>query len=251
MNRRRMLRWVIGMSLAAHASLLRAQGSALRRVGVLAPSTHAKEEVTLKPFFDEMRQLGWIEGKTVAYDRAYADDRQDALPGRAAELVARKPDLIYAPPGSAAVAAKKLTDTIPIVFARVVDPVRAGLVSTLARPGGNATGISSIADSLAPKRVQLLREILPGVKRIGLLGTPTDPNDAASTAALAALAASLGLTLIRANASSPAEFDAAIGALVAQRAEAVITESVLAFNLRALGIRAPSSILLRADRMIE
>src|SRR5438309_7238533 len=134
MNRRRMLRFAIGAGVAACALPLWAQNpaSGLRRVGVLAPSTRAKEEITLKPFFDEMRRLGWIEGQTIAYDRAYADDQQQDMPRLAAELVARQPELIYAPPQTAALAARQATRTIPIVFAAVSDPVGVGLVSSLA-----------------------------------------------------------------------------------------------------------------------
>ena len=128
---------------------------------MLAPSTRGKEEVTLKPFFDEMRRLGWIEGQNIAYDRTYADDRHKDLPRLAAELVAHKPELIYAPPQIAAMAARQATQTIPIVFATGIDPVAAGLVTNLARPGGNVTGVVSAIDSLAPKRLELLREILP------------------------------------------------------------------------------------------
>ena len=108
MNRRRILRFAIGVGVSAVAAPLWAQTPAtnMRRVAVLAPSTRAKEEVTLKPFFDEMQRLGWIEGQTIAYDRAYADDRHENLPRLAAELVARKPELIYAPPQVAAVAAR-------------------------------------------------------------------------------------------------------------------------------------------------
>ena len=97
---------------------LRAQPAAagLHRIGVLAPGTAAKEAVTLKPFFDEMQRLGWTEGRNIAYDRAFADDRTDQLPRIAVELVARKPELIYAPPATAAVAARQATRAIPIVF---------------------------------------------------------------------------------------------------------------------------------------
>ena len=108
MNQRRLLVFALGAGVAAHAILLRAQPSSegMRRVGVLAPSTRAKEEITLKPFFDQMRQLGWVEGQNIAYDCVYADDQQQTLPRLAAELVARNPEVIYAPPSVAAVAAK-------------------------------------------------------------------------------------------------------------------------------------------------
>lgn len=138
MNQRRVLMFALSASLAGHAALLRAQtpAASLRRVGVLAPSTRAKEDVILKPFYDEMQRLGWIEGQTVAYDGVYADDHQQDLPRLAAELVARKPELIFAPPPVAALAAKQATRTIPIVFATGIDPVGAGLVASLSRPGG-------------------------------------------------------------------------------------------------------------------
>ena len=206
MNQRRLLVLAMGAGLAGHARLLLAQTATagMRRVGVLAPSTRAREEVTLKAFFDEMRELGWIEGQNIAYDRVYADDQQQALPRLAAELVARRPDLIYAPPQSAAVAAKRATSVIPIVFATGTDPVGTGLVMSLADPGGNATGVISVIDSLAPKRLQLLREAMPGVKRLGLIGNPDDPRLKLDRIALERVTSALGVTLIVAEASTHA-----------------------------------------------
>lgn len=236
MNQRRLLILALGASLSGHAALLRAQtpAASLRRVGVLAPSSRAKEEVTLKPFFDQMRELGWIEGQNIAYDRVYADDQQQMLPRLAAELVARKPELIYAPPTPAALAAKQATQGTPIVFGAVSDPVGSGLVTSLARPGGNVTGISVFAESLAPKRVELLREILPGLKRLGLLRDPTDPAAKLDQQALAPLAAPLGLTVVVAEVAKPADLDAAVASLVAERVDAIVlAASPLFYNARA------------------
>ena len=234
MNQRRLLVLAMGASLAGHVPLLRAQAATagMRRVGVLAPSTRAREEVTLKAFFDEMRELGWIEGQNIAYDRVYADDQQQALPRLAAELVARRPDLIYAPPQSAAVAAKRATSVIPIVFATGTDPVGTGLVMSLADPGGNATGVISVIDSLAPKRLQLLREAMPGVKRLGLIGNPDDPRLKLDRIALERVTSALGVTLIVAEASSPAGFDAAVASLIGQRVDAITMSGSIATNLR-------------------
>jgi putative tryptophan/tyrosine transport system substrate-binding protein len=206
MNQRRLLVLALGATFSGQAALLQAQalGGGRRRIGVLAPSTQAKKEITLKPFFDQMRQLGWVEGQNIAYDRAYADDQQQTLPALAAELVARKPDLIFAPPTPSALAAKLATATIPIVFAAVWDPISTGLVASLARPGGNVTGICVFAESLAPKRFQPMREILPGVKRIGWLGDSTDPATRIEQQALRPLAASMGLTMIYAEGDNPA-----------------------------------------------
>ena len=238
MTQRRLLLLALGANLSGHAPLLRAQAAAagLRRVGVLAPSTRAKEEITLKPFFDQMRELGWIEGQNIVYDWVCADDQMAILPRLAAELVARKPDLIYAPPTPAALAAKQATRTIPIVFGAVTDPVGIGLVSSLARPGGNVTGMSTtVTESLWPKRVQVLREILPSVKRVGLLGDSNDPATKSVQHSLAQQAAPLGLTFPLAEAANPAEFEAAVAKLVAERVDAILISGngVLASNLRA------------------
>lgn len=235
MNQRRLLVLALGASLAGHAALSRAQTPAgtMRRVGVLAPSTHAKEEITLGPFFEQMRQLGWVEGKTVAYDRAYADDQQQRLPRLAADLVARGPDLIYAPPTPAAVAARQATRTIPIVFGAVWDPVSTGLVASLPHPGGNVTGICVFAESLAPKRVQLLRELMPRAKRIGWLGDATDRATRFEYEAFAPLAATLGVTIVFAEAANPAAAEAAVASLIDQRVDVIYTgTSPLLYNMR-------------------
>ena len=236
MNQRRLFVLMFGAGLASREALLRAQTSAVavRRVGVLAPSTRAKEEITLRPFFDEMRRLGWIEGQNIAYDRVYADDQQQTLSRLASELVARKPEVIYAPPTPAAVAAKKATHTIPIVFGFVTNPVGIGLVVSLARPGGNVTGVTGFSESLAPKRIELLREILPGVKRLGFLHDATDSATTLVQQALAPLVTSWGLTTSFAGASNPVEFDAAVGRLVAERVDAILPEgsASITFNLR-------------------
>ena len=234
MNQRRLLMLAMGAILAGHAELLRAQTATavIRRVGVLAPSTRAREEVTLKAFFDEMRQIGWIEGQNIAYDRVYADDQHQALPRLAAELVARRPDLIYAPPQSAAVAAKRATSVIPIVFATGTDPVGTGHVMRLARPGGNATGVISVIDSLAPKRLELLLEVVPSVKRLGLIGNPDDPRTKLDRIALERVTSALGVTLIVAEASSPAGFDAAVASLIRQRVNAITMSGSIGTNLR-------------------
>ena len=236
MPQRRRLALAVFASLSGCAPLLSAQtsGTLLRRVGVLAPSTREKEEITLKPFFDEMHRLGWVEGQSIAYDRVYADDQHERLPRLAAELVARKPALIYAPVTPATVAARQATQTIPIVFGTVWDPVGIGLVASLGRPGGNVTGISSYSDSLTPKRVELLREFMPGVKRLGFLSDPTDPTTTFDRQALAPLGASMGLRFAFAETINTADFDAAVGRLFVERVEAILPvgTGALVFNMR-------------------
>ena len=234
MNRRHALRFAVIAGLGARTSRSLAQTPAAgpRRVGVLAPSTRAKEEDILKPFFDEMRALGWIEGLTIAYDRAYAGDQQQDLPRLAAELVARQPDLIYAPPLPAALAAGQATRTIPIVFGSGTDPVGAGLVSSLAHPGGNVTGVLSVVKSLAPKRVEMVHQTLPAAKRIGFLGDPRDARFHIDRTALAPAATALDLTIVVGEASNPVEFDAAVAKLIVQGVDVIYGTGTRANNLR-------------------
>ncbi|MGJ7512577.1 ABC transporter substrate-binding protein [Variovorax sp. GT1P44] len=218
--------------LASNAALQAQTATGLRRVAVLAPSTRANEDITLKPFFDQMRELGWIEGQNIAFDRVYADDRHQDLSRLATELVVRMPELIYAPPQIAAMAARQATRTIPIVFATGTDPVGAGLVASLAHPGGNVTGVVSVIDSLALKRLEVLREMLPNAKRIGLLGDPKDPRLNFDRSALASLPLALGLTVVVAEASNPVELDAAVAKLLGQEVDVIVGATTITSNLR-------------------
>jgi putative ABC transport system substrate-binding protein len=238
MNRRRRLLQALAASPWAGATLLRAQpsGGGLRRVGILAAGTHPKMELILASFFNQMRQLGWSEGQNIAYDRVYADDQQDRLPALALQLAARKPEIIYAPPAPAAVAAKQATQTIPIVFGLVADPVGIGLVKDLAHPGGNITGMASgfVATNIVSKRIEMLREILPAAKRLGLIGDSTDPSSRLTQQALAPLAASLGMTFVYAEGANPAEFEVAAARLFAERVDAIspVGTAILIGSLR-------------------
>lgn len=232
-----------GAGLIAGLGRSFAQDATPRRVGVLAPSTRAREEATLKPFFDEMKRLGWSEGHNIVYERVYGDDHQDRLPRLALDLVARHPELIYAPPQPAAVAARRATSTIPIVFATGTDPVGAGLTESLARPGGNVTGIGMF-DSLAPKGLELLGEILPATRRIGLVGDPADPRFDIDRSALAPLLPRLGMSLQALPARDPSTLEAAVGQLMSGRVEAVFTCSSITFNLRRqlIGLTLPERV---------
>ena len=242
MTSRRLLLMATVVALQGVGRSSRAQPDAKpRRVGVLAPSTAAREAVTLEPFFDEMRKLGWIEGRNIVYERAFGDDRPGGLAQAAAALVAGKPELIYAPPSPAAVAAQRATRTIPIVFGTGTDPVGTGLVASLARPGGNVTGVVSVIDSLAPKLVELLLAVLPAARRIGLLDDPADPRSLLDRRVLGPLAAARGLALVPVPTRGADDFDAAVSLLLAQRVDAIVTSSALVFNLRARLLQAAAA----------
>jgi putative ABC transport system substrate-binding protein len=128
---------------------------------------------------EALRELGWIEGKNIIWERRYAEDRLDRLPELAAELVRLKVDLIMAPGTLAPLAAKRATATIPIVMTAAGDPVGSGLVSSLARPGGNVTGISLMVPELGGKRLELLKDLLPRIARVAVLWDAANPYPAA------------------------------------------------------------------------
>ena len=138
------------------------------RIGFLDPSTASGSAVLVEAFRQEMSKLGWIEGKNITIEYRFAEQKPERLPELAADLVRLKVDLIVTS-GTAALAAKKATTTIPIVMANAGDPVGAGLVASLARPGGNVTGLSSLAPELNTKRLEILKDAVPKLARVGLL----------------------------------------------------------------------------------
>jgi putative ABC transport system substrate-binding protein len=169
----------------------------------------------------------------VTYDRAFANDQQQDLARLAVELVSRGPEVIYAPPTPAAFAAKRATNSIPIVFGAVWDPVGSGLVASLPHPSGNVTGLCVLTESLGPKRLELLREVLPKIKRLGWLGDETDPTTKYEREVMRPIAASYGITIIEAEASNPATAEIATQRLISNGAEVIYAgTSPLVYNLR-------------------
>ena len=142
------------------------------RIGFLDPSTGSGSAVRLDAFRQEMSTLGWIEGKNIAIEYRFAEQKIERLPELAADLVRLKVDLIVVPGNPTALAAKRATTTIPIVMTNAADPVGAGLVASLARPGGNVTGFSNLSFELNTKRLETLKDAVPKLARVGLLRTP-------------------------------------------------------------------------------
>ncbi len=164
--------FLVAFAAAAVAAPRRASSQRLGRVvrvGWLGTSPLAAGPHIVEAFRDGLRQAGWIEGQNLTIDFALAEGRLERLPELAAELVRRKVDVIFAPAQPAALAAKKATSSIPIVFALTEDPVSLGLVTSLARPGGNATGLSQQYPELVAKRWQLLKEVAPRISRVAVL----------------------------------------------------------------------------------
>ena len=150
---------------AAHAH----QAGKIFRIGFLDPSTASSMAAQLEAFRQELRKLGWIEGKNISIEYRYAEGKLDRYPELAADLVRLKVDLIVVSGGATPLAAKKATSTIPIVMTSTGDPVSQGLVASLARPGGNVTGNSSLSPELNTKRLEILKDAVPKLAQVGLL----------------------------------------------------------------------------------
>jgi putative tryptophan/tyrosine transport system substrate-binding protein len=157
------------MLLAPCSSAQAQQAGKVPRIGFLDNSTASSIAVFSEAFRQELSKLGWIEGKNIAIEYRFAEQRLDRLPELAADLVRLKVDLIVVSGISAALVAKKATATIPIVMTTAGDPVYSGLVASLARPGGNVTGLSNLATELNSKRLEVLRDAIPKLLRVGFL----------------------------------------------------------------------------------
>ena len=142
------------------------------RIGFLDASTASGIAVLVDAFRQELSKLGWIEGKNITIEYRFAEQKTERLPELAADLVRLKVDLIVVSGTTAALAAKKATTTIPIVMTNAADPVGAGLVASLARPGGNVTGLSGLGAELNTKRLEILKDAVPKLARVGLLRPP-------------------------------------------------------------------------------
>ena len=222
---------LLAAPLAAEAQ----QAAKVARIGYLATNLAASPHLR-EAFRQGLRDLGYVEGRNVVIEYRDAEGKLERLPALAAELVALKVDVIVAAGTPAALAAKQATRTLPIVFAAAADPVTSGLVTSLARPGGNVTGLSSLAPELVGKRLELLKQAVPGVSRVavlwqpGALGERTE-KDMLKGAEVAARA--LGVRLQFVEARGPADFDRAFSDMTRARAGALtVLPSTMFFSER-------------------
>ena len=199
-------------------------------VGFLGPNSAATTP-NVAWLLDGLKQAGYIEGRNLAVEYRFAEGRIDQLPALAADLVRRQVQVLVANGTPAALAAKGATSTIPIVFELGTDPVQAGVVAGLSRPGGNITGVTNIAATLAAKRLELLHQLVPHSDTIGIL---TDPvaDRSTQTMDLQDAAGALGLKAVVLNASNDQEIDAAFGAIKEQRIAALLLTDQTFFNSR-------------------
>jgi putative ABC transport system substrate-binding protein len=196
------------------------QGARIPRIGVITWLPHP--DAFKKAFLDGLREYGWEEGRNLQIDWRAADARADRVDMLVAELVALKVDLIVAEFTPVAVAARKATATIPIVMAPAGDPVSTGLVSSLARPGGNVTGLSNVAAELAGKRLELLQQAVPALARVGLLVNGRDPIDRSFVESTQQAAAAARLQLQLAEMPNSADLERAFALLRSARVTAAI-----------------------------
>ena len=215
--RRREFVALLGGAVAAGPLLARAQQLAkIPRIGIIDDSP------IWNAFRQGLRDLGYLEGQNIAFEYRYAGGLPDRLAWVAAELVRRPVDLIATFGTPPTHAAKQATTTIPIVMIGIGDPVGAGLVSSLGRPGGNVTGNTILGPDVAGKRLQLLKEVIPSLSRVAFLWNPENASHPAQLAELQVAVQTLGIKLLPFAVRSSDEFDSAFAAIVSERADAFL-----------------------------
>jgi len=223
MMKRREVITLLGGAAAAWPMAARAQQPGKTyRIGILSAGTAEVLELEVV-FSDALRELGWIEGKNVILDYRYADNRLERLPELAADLVRLKVDVIMAIGTLAPLAAKQTTTTIPIIMAAAGDPVASGLVTSLARPGGNVTGMSLMVPDVAGKRLELLRAIVPRIAQVAVLWNGANPYPGFVFKETQVAGHTLGVRVQSLEVQGASDFDSAFEAARRQRPDALIT----------------------------
>ncbi|MFZ0115737.1 MAG: ABC transporter substrate-binding protein, partial [Xanthobacteraceae bacterium] len=209
------------------------QQTALPLVGFLGAVSPDGYSERVRGFRQGLKDTGYVEGENVAIEYRWAENQFDRLPALAADLVRRQVAVIAAVANAAAVAAKAATSTIPIVFMATEDPVKLGFVASLARPGGNATGINFYSGELTGKRLGLLREVVPAATRVAVLVNPTNPLTTESTLRdVQSAARAMGLQIQVVNASTSHEINAAFATFVGERPDALFVGLDIFLNNR-------------------
>ena len=222
------------------APALRAQAPRMRRVALAMPGVPEVDARVVDPIKNRLRELGWVEGRAVEYSYGYARGQSAQYESMIAELLAKKPDVLLVWFGLMAVVAKKQTQDVPIVFAISSNPEKSGIVASLAKPGGNVTGVSTRELELLGKRIEILREITPGMSRVAVLVNPDSPEiskiyiDGYGQAARDA-----GMQLRSAGARSAAELRAAFDQMVREGAQGLVN------------IADPIQSLIRSDIALQ
>ena len=230
MNRRSFIGRIAGGLVAVPLVASAQQTAKVPRVGWLSPGSGTSDENFLASFRDGLRELGWVAGQNIAIESRWAEGRFERLPDLAAELVRLKVDVIVASVTQASLAAKHATGTIPIVMVGVGDPLGSGLVASLARPGGNVTGPSSMLAEASGKQLALLKETVPKASPVAVLWNPANPVwQAAALKETESAAQALGLRLQLLEARGPDELEGAFAAMTRERAGALFIPADIIF----------------------
>jgi putative tryptophan/tyrosine transport system substrate-binding protein len=230
MRRREFITLLSGAAVAWPVAVC-AQQAAMPVVGFLISASQAGYAQVMGPILKGLADAGYVEGRNLTIEYRWADYHYDRLPALAAELVSRQVTLIFTT-GSvvSAIAAKSATNTIPIVFANGSDPIKYGLVTSLNQPGGNATGVSFYNSGLGPKRIELLRQIVPNAATIGLLVNPSNPTAADDSKEIQEAGQRLDVRIEIVNASSEGELDEAFVKIAQLRVDALMVHIDALFN---------------------
>ena len=198
------------------------QTAKVPRIGYLSAQSASAGATAHAAFREGLREHGYVDGRNIVIEWRFADGNIQRLPSLAAELARLKMDVIFVSTGPGAVAAKKATGTIPIVFMAVSDPVALGLVASLARPGGNVTGLSNVQVELTQKRLAILKELVPRAHKVGILKPPVTPDTIAYMKEIEGAAKPLGLEVHVSEVTGPESLDRAFAAMKAARVDATV-----------------------------
>jgi len=236
-NRRKLIVALGAGALAAPLGSLAQQKGKVWRIGFLGAATASGSARRVEALRAGLRDLGYVEGKNIVIDFRWAEGNYERLPQLAAELVRLKVDVLVTAGTPSILAAKSATTTIPIVMASGGDPVATGLVTSLARPGGNVTGMAGFSPELMVKRLELLKDVFPRARQVAVLFNPDNPSHIKiSLPVMDAAAKSLKLELHQFGARGPSEFESAFAAMAKRRVDAVVTsqDSMLTDNAGAI-----------------
>src|SRR5436309_3096414 len=214
---------VVALSLDLAYFAQAQQQTKIPRIGYLSGNFLSSESARIEAFRQGLRELGYVEGKNILIEYRYAEGKLDRLPALAAELVRLKVDLIVTGGPGATRPAKEATVTIPIVFAQDGDPVASGFVASLARPGGNITGLSSLAPELSGKQLELLKEAVPRLSRVAVFGTSTNPGNSQMLREVTRASGTYGVKLQYLEVRGPKDIETAFRAASNERAELLLS----------------------------